>query len=76
MEKTYLVVDKGTYCYRIMLFGLKNVVVTYQRLVSQIFKEKIGITMEVYVDGMVVKSKWKGDHLDDLVESFNLLCKY
>lgn len=32
--------------------------------------------MEVYVDGMVVKSKWKGDHLDDLAESFNLLRKY
>lgn len=32
--------------------------------------------MEVYVDGMVVKSKRKGDHLDDLTESFNLLRKY
>lgn len=34
MEKTYFVVDKGTYWYRVMQFGLKNVGDTYQRLVS------------------------------------------
>ena len=41
----------------VMLFGLKNVGVTCQRLVNWIFKEKIGETMEVYIHDMVVKSK-------------------
>lgn len=29
--------------------------------------------MEVYVDDMVVKNKRKTDHLEDLVETFDLL---
>lgn len=40
------------------------------------FQRKISKTMEVYVDDMVVKSKKKTDHLEDLAESFNLLYKY
>lgn len=57
MEATLFVIDRGTYCYKFMLFGLKNVGATYQRLVNRIFKEKIGETMEVYIHDMVVKSK-------------------
>lgn len=57
MEKTSFVVDKGTYYYNLMSFGLKNVGATYQRLVSRVFKEKIRKTMEVYVDDMVVKNR-------------------
>ena len=32
--------------------------------------------MEVYVDDMLVKSKDEANHLDDLKETFNTLCKY
>ena len=32
--------------------------------------------MEVYVDDMLVKSKDKANHLDDLKETFNTLRKY
>ena len=34
-EKTSFVTAQGTYCYRIMLFGLKNAGATYQRLVNR-----------------------------------------
>lgn len=57
MEATFFVIDRGTYYYKVMSFGLKNIGVTYQRLVYQIFREKIGEMLEVYVDDMVVKGK-------------------
>ena len=59
-----------------MPFGLKNVGATYQRLVNQMFNKQIGRNMEVYVDNMLVKSKEKKDHLDDLKETFNTLRPY
>lgn len=48
---------RGLFCYGVMLFGLKNVGATYQRLVNMIFKPLIGQTMEVYVDDIITKSK-------------------
>ena len=40
-----------------MSFGLKNVGATYQRMMTRMFREKIGNIVEVYIDDMVVKSK-------------------
>ena len=40
-----------------MPFGLKNAGATYQRLVNQMFSRQIGQNMEVYVNGMLVKSR-------------------
>ena len=36
-EKTSFVTGQGTYCYRVMPFGLKNARATYQRLVNWTF---------------------------------------
>ena len=36
-EKTSFVIGQGTYCYRVMPFGLKNAGATYQRLVNRMF---------------------------------------
>ena len=36
-EKTSFVTGQGTYCYRVMSFGLKNAGATYQRLVNKMF---------------------------------------
>ena len=47
-EKTSFVTVQGTYCYRVMPFGLKNAGATYQRLVNRMFQKQIGTTMEVY----------------------------
>ena len=59
-----------------MPFGLKNTGATYQRLVNHMFKELIGVNMEVYVDDMLVKSKKAKEHIRDLQECFNVLNKY
>ena len=75
-EKTAFITEEGLYCYQVMPFGLKNAGATYQRLVNRIFKNKIGKTMEVYVDDMLVKSPTMEQHLRDLEETFSDLRRY
>ena len=72
-EKTSFVTAHGTYCYRVMPFGLKNAGVTYQRLVNRMFQKQIGATMEVYIDDMLVKSTAAGLHITHLFETFQIL---
>ncbi|CAL8153304.1 unnamed protein product [Prunus armeniaca] len=74
--KTSLIIERGTYCYKVMPFGLKNAGATYQRLVNKIFKVQIGKTMEVYVDDMLVKAPERADHIENLAEAFSILQKY
>uniref|UniRef100_A0A2N9HX21 Uncharacterized protein n=1 Tax=Fagus sylvatica TaxID=28930 RepID=A0A2N9HX21_FAGSY len=72
-EKTAFITPLGIYCYKVMPFGLKNVGATYQRMVTKMFKDQIGKTMEIYIDDMVVKSKLSQNHLEDLTETFRIL---
>ena len=72
-EKTAFLTNQGQYCYKVMLFGLKNVGPTYQRLVNQMFSKQIGRNMEVYVDDMLVTSMEAKTHLKDLQEAFDTL---
>ncbi|XP_028116466.1 uncharacterized protein LOC114314209 [Camellia sinensis] len=58
-EKTTFIIPKGIYCYKVMPFGLKNVGATYQRMVTKMFKDQLGKTMEAYIDDMVVKRSGK-----------------
>ena len=44
-----------------MPFGLKNAGVTYQRLVTKMFRSLLRSTMEVYIDDMLVKSNQRLD---------------
>ncbi|XP_077232112.1 uncharacterized protein LOC143866573 [Tasmannia lanceolata] len=76
IPKTSFVTDQGTYCYRVMPFGLKNAGATYQRLVNRLFQHQIGRNMEVYVDDMLVKSRSAQDHVSDLKETFQVLKKH
>ena len=75
-EKTSFVTAQGTYCYRVMPFGLKNAGATYQRLVNRMFQKHIGTTMEVYIDDMLVKSTTAGLHITHLSETFQILRNY
>ena len=72
-DKTTFTIYHDLYCYKVISFGLKNAGVTYQRLVNKVFAELIGKTMEVYIDGMMVKNLRKEDHVSDLRETFALL---
>src|SRR3954462_1117638 len=55
-EKTSFITPYGIYCYTSMPFGLKNAGATYQRMVQNFLKEKIGHNVDAYVDGIVIKS--------------------
>ena len=75
-EKTSFVTTQGTYCYRVMPFGLKNAGATYQRLVNRMFQKQIGTIMEVYIDDMLVKSTTAEIHIAHLFEAFQILRNY
>ena len=75
-EKMAFITDRGTYCYKVMPFGLKNAGATYQRLVNKMFAERLGVPMEVYIDDMLVKFKMAADHIDHLKDCFLVLNKY
>ena len=53
-----------------MPFGLKNVSATYQRAMNAIFHDMLGHHMEIYIDGIVVKSKKAIEHVNHLRKIF------
>ena len=75
-EKNLFVTSQGTYCYRVMPFGLKNAGATYRRLVNRMFQKQIGTFMEVYIDDMLVKSIKAELHITHLAEAFQVLKSY
>ncbi|KAG7552152.1 Reverse transcriptase domain [Arabidopsis thaliana x Arabidopsis arenosa] len=75
-EKTAFITDRGTYCYIVMPFGLKNAGATYQRLVNMMFKDLLGKTMEVYIDDMLVKSVSSTSHIEHLEQCFAILNEF
>ena len=54
MEKTTFVKQQGTFYYKVMAFGLKNVGSTYQRAMVAFFHDMIHHEIEVYVDDIIV----------------------
>ena len=75
-EKTAFVTPTGNYHYKVMLFGLKNVGSTYQRMMTRMFEPQLGKNIEIYVDDMVVKSKVVSEHLGDLDDIFDVLRRH
>ena len=59
-----------------MSFGLKMRVRHIRGFMNKMFAKQIGRNVQVYVDGMLVKSRRKEDHLKDLRETFNTLRSY
>lgn len=74
-EKTSFITNKETYCYNVMLFEVKNAWVTYQHLVTQMFKGNIK-NHKKNIDDMLVKKVLKTDHLSHLRKTFTTLQKY
>ena len=75
-ELTAFHTPKGIYCYKVVPFVLKNARVTYQRSMQNIFYNILHKNVESYVDDLVVKSRKKCDHLQDLRMVFDLLRRY
>ena len=66
----------NTYCYKVMLFGLKNARAAFQIMVIEVFKPRISRNIGVYIDDMIVKMKITSDHLIELREIFDKLRFY
>ncbi|XP_019236134.1 PREDICTED: uncharacterized protein LOC109216441 [Nicotiana attenuata] len=75
-ELTAFRAPKGIYCYKVMPFGLKNAGATYQRPMQNIFDGMLHKNVECYVDDLVVKSRKKDGHLQDLRMVFERLRRY
>ena len=67
---------RGNFYYTVMPFGLKNAGATYQRAMTYILDDLIHQSVECYVDDMVVKTKDRKDHQDDLRVVFERLCRH
>jgi len=76
MEKTTFVTLWGTFYYKVMSFGLKNTVATYQWAMVALFHDMMHREIEVYVDDMITKSKTEKEHLVNLRKLFERLRKY
>ena len=72
-EKTAFVTPTRNYHYKVMPFGLKNAMSTYQRMMTKMFEPLLGKNIEVYIDDMVVKNKEVPDHVEDLRNIFETL---
>jgi hypothetical protein len=57
-------------------FWFKNVGTTYQRDMSLIFHDLLGIVLEIYIDDVVVKSDSMNNHLADLCLPLERMHRY
>ena len=74
--KTAFITKWGTYCYKVMPFGLKNAGATYQRAATTLFHDMMHKEVEVYVDDMMVKSEIREGHFEALDKFLTRLEKY
>ena len=61
--KTTFITAWGTFCNKVMPFGLKNAGATYQRAMVALLHDMMHKEVKVYVDDMITKSKEGEDHL-------------
>jgi hypothetical protein len=66
----------GLFEWVVMTFGLKNVGATYQRAMNLIFHDLLGLIIEVYIDGIVVRSASLDSHLTDLHLAFERMRRF
>lgn len=76
MEKPMFITPWGTFCYKVMPFGLKNAWATYQRAIVTLFHDMIHKEIECYVDDMIAKSHTEEEHLINLQKLFERLRKF
>jgi len=73
---TSFITPFGMCCYVTMPFGLRNDGATYQRCMLHVFGKHIGLTVEAYVDDIVVKSRKRDELIQDLEIAFDCLRAY
>src|SRR2546425_3006379 len=75
-EKTAFITEYGTFCYKVMPFGLKNAEATYQRMATTLFHDMIHKDLEVYIDDMVIMTRSQEEHVAALEKFMKRIRKY
>ena len=75
-HKTAFITEWGTYCNKVMPFGLKNAGATYQQMATTLFHDLMHKEVEVYVDDMMIKSETREGHLLALEKFLHRVDKY
>ncbi|KAG1302226.1 hypothetical protein G6F64_011112 [Rhizopus arrhizus] len=70
VEKTGFVTKFGTYEFNVMPFGLTSAPSTFQRMMSDILRDYIGIFVYVFIDDILIYSKDEESHLEHLRKVF------
>jgi hypothetical protein len=66
----------GTYAYKTISFGLKNVGATYENAIQMCLANQLHRNIEAYVDDVVIKTRNPEDLITDLEETFNSLRRF
>jgi hypothetical protein len=69
-EKMSFSTPFSTYCYKRMLEGLKNVDLTFCRMMKAIPRDQIYRNIFTYIDDILVASKKNSTQIDDLAKTF------
>ena len=72
-EKTSFIVDNNVYEWNRLAFGLTNAPGTFQRLMNFVLRSVLGRTCLLYLDDIIVFSKTKEEHFNNLRQIFRLL---
>jgi hypothetical protein len=72
MDSTFRTL-KGNFYYTVMPSGLKNAGATYQRVMTIVLVDLIHESVECYIADIVVKTRERQNHQDDLRVVFNRL---
>src|SRR6266542_3399266 len=71
--KTAFTCYLGLYEFNVMLFGLKNAPLTFQRLINKVLREYIDEFVIVYIDDLLIYSKTFEEHLEHIRKVFEKL---
>ncbi|GBG60203.1 hypothetical protein CBR_g3447 [Chara braunii] len=74
-HKTVFKTRDGLYEFTVMPFGLTNVPATFQSHMDKVLREQIGRFVVVYLDDILIFSKFIEDHLKHLEEVLTILKK-
>ena len=74
--KTAFITPLGLYEFKVLPFGLTNAPAIFQQTMNHIFGDKIGKSVLVYLDDILVFSKNATEHLQHLREVLGVLRKH
>jgi hypothetical protein len=68
--KTTFIKPHDIYCYKVMIFGLKNAGAIYQKAIQKCLKSQIGKNVKAYVDNVVLNTTVEDKLIADLTKTF------